>query len=51
MWDICRYLFAPSYKQYVNKKQEKMVEPVFSNDMQSLMLSGKCRDVSGVIVC
>ena len=31
---------APSYKQFVNNMQEKMEDPEFTNDMQSLMRPG-----------
>lgn len=31
---------APSYKQYVNNMQEKMEDPEFTNDMQSLLRPG-----------
>ncbi len=31
---------APSYKQFVNNMQEKMEDPEFTNDMQSLLRTG-----------
>ncbi len=31
---------APSYKQFVNNMQEKMADPEFTNDMQSLLRPG-----------
>ena len=31
---------APSYKQFVNNMQEKMEDPEFTNDMQSLLRPG-----------
>ena len=31
---------VPSYKQYVNNMQEKMEDPEFTNDMQSLLRPG-----------
>ena len=31
---------APSYKQFVNNMQEKMSDPEFTNDMQSLLRPG-----------
>ena len=37
---------APSYKQFVNNMQEKMEDPEFTNDMQSLLRSGITFDAS-----
>ena len=31
---------APSYKQFVNNMQEKMNDPEFTNDLQSLLRPG-----------
>ena len=31
---------APSYKQFVNNMQEKMADPEFTNDIQSLLRPG-----------
>ena len=31
---------VPSYKQFVNNMQEKMVDPEFTGDMQSLLRPG-----------
>lgn len=31
---------APSYKQFVNNMTEKMQDPEFTNDMQSLLRQG-----------
>lgn len=31
---------TPSYKQFVNNMQEKMEDPEFTNDMQSLLRPG-----------
>ena len=31
---------VPSYKQFVNNMQEKMTDPEFTNDMQSLLRPG-----------
>ena len=37
---------APSYKQFVNNMQEKMNDPEFTNDMQSLLRPGISFDAS-----
>ena len=37
---------APSYKQFVNNMQEKMEDPEFTDDMQSLLRPGITFDAS-----
>ena len=40
IWSLWLVDKAPSYKQFVNNMQEKMADPEFTNDMQSLLRPG-----------
>ena len=44
---------APSYKQFVNNMQEKMADPEFTNDMQSLLRPGITFNASDtyILIC